>query len=73
MTIQRHHRNHGVSGSVSAHYRDAVDLEDVVHAVNRINARKRRDGIEQRRQERTGKVTLPGGADLAAWLKKEVP
>lgn len=67
------HRRRGIGGSVSAHYRDATDLEDAAHAINIINARKRRDGIEQRRQDRTAAITLPGGADLNAWLKKEVP
>lgn len=60
-------------GGNTANYRDAIDIEDAAHAVNQINARKRRDAIEQRRQERTKAVTLPGGDDLAAWLRKDVP
>lgn len=61
------------NGGTAANYRDATDLEDAARAINIINARKRRDGIEQRRQDRTAAITLPGGADLNAWLKKEVP
>lgn len=64
---------HGGYGATPANYRDAIDIEDAAHAINQINARKRRDGVEQRRQERAKAVTLAGGDALAAWLRKEVP
>lgn len=62
----------GARSGFNTVFRDALDIEDAAHAINQINARKRRDDREQSAAART-KVTLAGGAALAAWLKKDEP
>lgn len=57
----------------SAHFCDALDLEDAAHAINHINARKRREDIELRRAEHAPAISLGGGDALAAWLTKDDP
>ena len=65
----------GRNGGAYSGFKDATDLEEASHGVNRINTRSRierseeRD-IEKRRTERA-KITL--SSTLDAWLKKEVP
>jgi len=56
-------------------FKQAVDLEDACHSVNRINARKRRDARDAQDSMREDyarrKITLSPALD--AWLAKEIP
>lgn len=71
--------NHGRGGNNNisgvANFRQANDLEEAAHAINRINARDRRerkasDQISSVEREKA-KITLSPSLDT--WLAKEIP
>jgi hypothetical protein len=57
-------------GGNLANFRQATDIEDAAHAINEINARTRREALQEKDYARR-KITLPSQYD--EWLKKEIP